>query len=234
MQKQAPQQNPWLNLIINILLPVFVLNKAPKFLDPKWTLLVALAFPLTYGIQDYIRHRHKNYVSLLGLLNIALTGGLALMHLQGKWFALKEATLPCLLGLLVYFSSRTKNPAARMIFCNPQIMDLDLIDERLKAFQREGQFEDLLRKTTVWLSISFLISAVLNFFLANRIFLDIDPNLESSVREHMLNDQIANMTLTGFAVIAGPLMLFSGILVYLFLKKVAEMTETDLNVLLKG
>src|SRR5689334_6352051 len=107
MKSQAPQENPFLNLVINIFLPVMILNKGSLYLDPRLTLLVALCFPLAYGIQDYIRRRHKNYVSLLGMVNIALTGSLALMQLQGIWFAIKEACLPALLGVLVLGSAWT-------------------------------------------------------------------------------------------------------------------------------
>ncbi len=229
-----PPENPLLNILINILLPVVILNKGSQYLDPKLTLLVALAFPLAYGIQDYIRRKHKNYVSLLGILNIFLTGGLALMKLQGIWFAVKEASLPFALGLMVLISHWTKNPAARMIFCNPQVMNLELIEERLKFFSRDGEFHALLKRTTLWLSLSFLISAVLNFVIAYRIFVDIDPGLDALAREQILNEQIARMTWMGFAVIAAPLMIFSGILVMVFLKRVSALTDTPINSLLRS
>lgn len=234
MKTSPPPENPLLNILINILLPVMILNKAGRYLDPKTTLVVALAFPLVYGVQDYVRRRHKNYVSLIGILNIFLTGSLALMKLQGIWFAVKEASLPLALGLIVLGSHWTKNPAAKMIFCNPQVMNLELIEERLKAFNRDGEFIALLKRTTLWLSLSFLISAILNFVIAYRIFVDIDANLEPALREQILNEQIARMTWMGFAVIALPLMGFSGVLVYFFLKRVSVLTDTPVNGLLKG
>jgi hypothetical protein len=228
------QENPLLNLVINIFLPVVILNKGNKFLDPKWTLLIALLLPLGYGLHDYIRRGHKNYVSLLGLVNILLTGGLALMSLKGIWFAFKEASLPLLLGILVLGSRWTKNPAARMMFCNPQVLNMDLVNERLSAFGRERDFRSLLERTTVWLSLSFFVSSALNFFLAYDIFRDIDPALEAAAREQILNEQIARMTWMGFAVIALPLMVFSAILVYFFLSKMSKMTQVPINSLLKS
>lgn len=234
MQNPPPKENPFLNLFINILLPVVVLNKGSQYFDPKVTLMIALSFPLIYGIQDYIRRGHKNYVSLIGLLNIALTGGLALMSLEGIWFAVKEASLPALLGLMVFFSTWSKNPAARLVFCNPQVLNMELIDQRLREFGREEQFRALLKRTTLWFSLSFLISAILNFGLAFRIFSAIDPTLETAAREEMLNQQIAQMTWAGFAVIAAPLMIFSGVLVYFFIKRISEMTETQIQTLLKS
>lgn len=232
--KSESKENPLLNLLINILLPVMILNKGSKFLDPKLTLLCALALPLSYGLYDYIRNHHKNYVSLFGLLNILLTGGLALMKLQGIWFAVKEASLPLFLGLLVLGSSWTKNPAARMMFCNPQLLHMDLIEQRLSSNGKHLEFLRLLKKTTVWLSVSFFISAAMNFALAVWIFKDIDPTLDPLASEQLLNEQIARMTWMGFAVIAAPLMVFSGILVYRFLNHVARLTGEPLNDLLKS
>lgn len=233
MKPAAPQENPLMNLVINIFLPVIILNKGAKYLDPRWTLLLALLLPLGYGLHDYLRRGHKNYVSLLGLLNILLTGGLALMSLKGIWFAVKEASLPLFLGILVLGSQWTKNPAARMMFCNPQVLNMDLINERLAALAREMDFQNLLKRTTVWLSLSFFISSALNFVLAWDIFRDIDPTLEAAARDQILNEQIARMTWMGFAVIALPLMVFSAILVYSFLRRLSKMIEIPINSLLK-
>lgn len=232
--KSQSQENPFLNLLINIFLPVVILNKGNNYLDPRWTLVVALAFPLVYGVQDYLRRRHKNYVSLLGVVNILLTGGLAMMNLEGIWFAVKEASLPLLLGFMVLGSAWTSNPAARMMFCNPQILHMEMIEERLTSSGRNSEFSALLKRTTLWLSISFFISALLNFILAIWIFKEIDPALESAVREQVLNEQIAKMTWMGFAVIALPLMIFSGILVYAFLRRLSAMTGEHINSLIKS
>lgn len=233
MKPATTQENPLMNLVINIFLPVIILNKGAKYLDPRWTLLLALLLPLGYGLHDYIRRGHKNYVSLLGMLNILLTGGLALMSLKGIWFAVKEASLPLFLGILVFGSKWTKNPAARMMFCNPQVLNMDLINERLATLAREMDFQNLLKRTTVWLSLSFFISSALNFGLAWDIFRDIDPALESVARDQILNEQIARMTWMGFAVIALPLMVFSAILVYSFLRRLSKMIEIPINSLLK-
>ena len=226
-------ENPFLNLLINILLPVMVLNKGAAYIGPRWTLLIALALPLGYGLHDYIQRRHKHYVSLLGIVNILLTGGLALLSIGGIWFAFKEASLPLLLGLLVLGSAWTKNPAAKLMFCNAQLLNLDLIEEKLKALSRAGQFTALIKRTTLWLSLSFFISGILNFVVAFLIFKDIDPALDMAARDQVLNEQIAQMTWMGFAVIALPLMVFSGTLIYIFLKRVSAMTELPINALLK-
>ena len=228
-----PPENPFVNLIVNILLPVLFLKYASKHMDARLALGIALCFPLGYGLQDYARRKHKNYVSLIGVFNVMLTGTLVVMNLKGMWFAFKEATLPLVLGAVVFGSAFTESPAARVLFCNPQILNMALIDEKLAALGRLVDFRMLLKRTTLWLSLSFVISSSCNFLLALRIFTDIDPSLERSVQDQMLNDQIAHMTAMGFAVIALPLMVFSGTLVYTFLHSLAKLTDVPLNSLLK-
>ncbi len=234
MKAEESKENPLLNIAINILLPVVILNKGAKFFDAKYTLLAALCLPLGYGVHDYVKRGKKNYVSLLGIVNILLTGGLALMSLTGIWFAVKEASLPLLLGLMVLASAWSKNPAARLMFCNPQVLNMKEIEERLVQFTRQSDFMRLLKRTTLWLSLSFFISSIMNFGLAWYIFQDIDPALAAEEHSQVLNGQIAQMTWMGFVVIAAPLMVFSGFLIYFFLKRVATLTELPMNALIKS
>ncbi|NJL25002.1 MAG: hypothetical protein HC902_07395 [Calothrix sp. SM1_5_4] len=84
------------------------------------------------------------------------------------------------------------------------------------------------------LSFLFFISSALNFILAWDIFRDIDATLDPAAKDQILNEQIAQMTWMGFVVIALPLMVFSGTLVYLFLKGVSRMTETPIHSLIKS
>jgi hypothetical protein len=229
MKPTPKPENPLLSLAVNILLPVLVLNKGSHYLSAQLALGVALCFPLIYGIQDYYRRRHKNYVSIMGLVNILLTGGLASLNLTGIWFAFKEASLPLALGILVLGSAFTSNPAARMFFCNPHLLKMDLIEERLKVGQHEFAFSRLLRQTTLWLSVSFFISAAANFALAFFIFKEIDQALPLEEQHTVLNNQLAHMTWMGFAVIALPLMIFSAVLIYDFLRRVSKLVDVPID-----
>ena len=234
LQTSRPPDHPLLNLFINILLPVVILNKGTPHLGAKTALILALSLPLIYGIVDFLKNHHKNYVSLFGLFNIALTGGLALMNLNGIWFCVKEALLPFSLGVLVLASAWSKTPAAQIMFCNPHVLNMSEIDQALIAKNRLEDFKKLLGITTIWLSISFFISAILNFGLALKIFTNIDPNLEATQQAVVLNEQIAKMTWAGLLVIALPLMVLSGILIFWFLKKIAKMTDLHFDKLLKS
>ncbi|KYG65114.1 hypothetical protein AZI87_11115 [Bdellovibrio bacteriovorus] len=208
VQENPPKENGLLNLVFNIVLPVLILNKLSKFIGPFWALILALAFPLGYGAYDLIKRKKANAFSALGLLNVLLTGGLALMGLHGFWFAVKEAAFPALVGLFVLGSAFTKRPFIETLFLNPSIMKVDLLENRLKEHGKQVEFHDHMRKATIWLSLSFAFSAICNFVLARRIFINIDSNLSSEAQSLVLNDQIAQMTTWSMAIIMVPSIIF--------------------------
>ena len=228
------QENPVANLLFNIVLPVLVLNQLSKRLGedgPTYALLIALAFPLLYGAYDYIKKGEKNYISLLGIINVLLTGGLALLKLEGFWFAVKEAAFPLVIGVGVYISAYTDKPAMKLMAYNENIMNRDKVSVALLKNNTLKAFELHLRKSTKLLAISFFLSAIMNFVLARYIFTEIDPALPELEKSTLLNDQIAQMTWLGYVVIALPLTLFmGGILMHLVngLKKLTDLELEDI------
>jgi len=195
------------NLVFNIFLPIFILQKGNAYFNPTQTLLLALLFPLIYGVYDYLKNKHKNYISLLGILNVALTGGLALSGLNGIWFAIKEASFPLLIGAFVLASSFTENPLIKTFFLNLQFFNVELIHQKVIEFKKEQDFLIHLRKSTQFLSFSFLISSILNFVLALYFFKPISETLSAEEKSTLLNAQIAQMTSWSYLVIMAPSML---------------------------
>lgn len=224
-------ENSWMNLIFNIILPVLILNKLTKYLGPLNALLLALAFPLCYGVYDLIKRKKVNAFSALGLINVSVTGGLALLGIHGFWFAVKEAAFPTLVGLFVFGSAFSKKPFIESIFLNPGVMKVDLLEEKLKINDKQSEFHQHLKKATMWLSLSFVFSAVCNFLLARRIFTNIDADLTSEAKSILLNEQIAKMTTWSMTIIMVPSILFLlGIFWYLMrgVKEFSGLTTDDL------
>ncbi|MGZ3772251.1 MAG: VC0807 family protein [Pseudobdellovibrionaceae bacterium] len=208
-QKQIPpKENGFLNLIFNIVLPVLILNKLSKYLGALYALLFALAFPLSYGAYDLTKKRKVNAFSALGLLNVSVTGGLALLGLNGFWFAIKEAAFPCLIGLFVFGSAFTKRPFIETLFLNPTLMKVDLLEQRLQENGKQSEFHEHLKRATQLLSLSFVFSATCNFILARRIFTNIDVNLPKETQSLILNEQIAKMTTWAMGITMIPSIIF--------------------------
>ena len=228
----SKNENPLLSLVVNIALPVLILNKAAKYLGTHgtlWGLLLALSFPLAYGIRDYFFNHNKNYVSLLGVVNACLTGSLALFQLEGRWFALKDATLPYCLGAYVLISSFTDQPFARVFFLNPQILKVDVLQSALERKGTVADFNQLLRRGSRFFSMSFFISGTINFFLALRVFTHIDPSLSVADRSQVLNEQIAHMTWLSLGMIALPLVCFTGLFLYWFFRRLSGLTGLKID-----
>ncbi len=222
--RPAQRDHPLLNIIFNIAIPIFVLHKGGKLVGPREVVILALSFPILYGIYDYIKQRKANYISILGTVHVAVTGSFALLKLEGMWFAIKEASFPILVGMFVLFSAFTKSPFVKTLFLNPQLFRMDSILNSIVLKNTQKEFDALLKKGTILLSFSFVISAILNFTLAYHIFIPIDQALGEEQRAEVLNSQLAQMTTWSFMVILIPSMLSLGSILFYMLNQMQLIT----------
>lgn len=226
--------HPLINIAINIVIPVLILNKGSQALGAEKALLLALAFPLSYGLWEMRRKGKLNFISVLGFLNVLITGGLALTGLGGIWFAIKEAAFPALIGAFVLGSAFTSKPLVEALILNPQALNWPLVKSRLEERRAEADFHRLLQRSTIFLSLSFALSAVLNFVLALRIFIPLSEGLTSEERAVLLNQQVAEMTSMGFAVIFIPSAIVLMIILWDLFRGLTRITGLPLNDLMNN
>ena len=172
MSTQAPKpENLLLNLLCNIAVPTVVLMKfsTERWLGPIWGLVIALSFPISYGLYDLAKRKKTNFLSVLGFVSVLLSGSMGLMKANGFWFAVKDAVLPTCIGAMVLATLRSKSPLLRELFYNEQIVDVARVDAALAERGGREAFERLMRRASVWLAVSFLASAPVNFALARYI-----------------------------------------------------------------
>ena len=167
----AKPENLLLNLIFNIVVPTFVLMKlsTEQRLGPMWGLIVALAFPITYGLYDRITRKKTNLLSILGFISVLLSGGMGLFKADGFWFAVKDAVLPTCIGLMVLATLRSKRSLLHEMFYNETIVDVARVDAALAERGHREAFEKLLRRASVWLAVTFIASAPVGFFIARAV-----------------------------------------------------------------
>jgi hypothetical protein len=196
------RENPLINIVCNIVIPTIVLTKfsTENRLGPLWGLLVALVFPVGYGIYDLITRKKTNVLSILGFVSVLLSGGLALSKVGGMGFAIKDALLPAIIGLAVLLTLRTKTPLVRELLYNDSIIDVPRVDAALEARGHREQFDVLLRRASIGLALTFLASAPINFFLALYI-------LKSPPGTPEFNAELGKMHWVGPLVIAVPSMI---------------------------
>ncbi|MBP6506688.1 MAG: MFS transporter [Opitutaceae bacterium] len=209
----AKRENLLLNLVCNVALPTAILTwfSSEKWLGPKWGLLVALAFPVAYGIHDFIRRRRCNFISVIGFASVLISGGFGLLKLDGFWFAVKDAAIPGIIGCAVLASLRAKLPLVQELLYNPQIMDTVRIEAALAEHQASGVFTQLLRRASYLLAFSFFISAGLNYALA-RYLLKSPPGTEA------FNHELGKMHLWNLPVIVLPSMAMMMFALWQFIK----------------
>ena len=229
-EKRAPEKKEslLLNLAFNIAIPTLVLTKlsGDDHLGIKLAIVVALSFPIIYGIRDFFTRGKINFFSALGVISVSLTGGISLMELDTVYIAIKEASIPALFGLATLVSLKTSQPLIHMFLLNDAVMNTDKIKAALEANNNQAAFDRLLVNASWILAGSFLLSAFLNYFLAIYI-LTADPGTIE------FNEQLGKMTALSFPVIAVPAMLVMiGDMLYLF-RGIKRLTGFSLEEIIK-
>lgn len=210
--KPAHKPRPMIDLLVSIIIPSLILMKLSGENDLGATggLIAALAFPITWGLFELIKYRKFNFIALLGLVSVMLTGGIGLFELDNKWLAIKEAAIPAIIGVAVLVSTFTPYPLVKTLLFNPEVMDVEKIKERLAAHNSTAIFEQRLMKATYMVASSFVFSATMNYILAKWL-------VTSPAGTPEFNEQLGQMTLYSYPMIALPSMLMLlGVFYYLW------------------
>lgn len=218
------QAHPLLDLIISIAIPSVILMKlsGEARLGADGALLLALAFPLGWGLLELVRNRKLNWIALLGLASVLLTGGIGLLKLDTQWLAIKEAAVPGVLGLAVLISTRTRYPLIRTLLYNPKVLNVARIQEQLEQRGLSEQFEARLQRATLWLSGTFFFSSAMNYALARWIVV-------SPAGSEAFNAELGRMTLLSYPMIAIPSTLMMVAIFYFLWRTIHGMTGLRLE-----
>ena len=232
MTKRKDDENPLLNIFVNVLLPIVALSQLSKSGDKSWHIgpeygmAVAVAFPFIYGVVFLFKYKKFNFYSVLGIISVLLTGFITI-HVWNEdgsikenadlLFAIKEAAIPLMLGAAMLYSHRTKNPLIDVFFLNPDIFDIKKIEETAKEKNTFNNYLAFRLKLTWMFASSFLLSSLLNFILA--MYLLKDANDKESY-----NLAVGKVMGYGYLVIGIPLMIIMvGCLIYL-MKTISRIT----------
>jgi hypothetical protein len=227
MKKDKP--NPLLEIAITIVVPAVILMRwsGAEDLGPLRALLLALAFPVVWGLWDGWRRRRLNWLSVLGVISTLLTGGIGLLALDARWLAVKEAAVPGLIGLAVLGSNWTRWPLIRILVFNPDLFDVERVQRALDERRTAVQFELRLRTGTLLLAGTFFFSAVANYLLARWV-------VTSPAGTEAFNQELGRLTLLSYPVIALPSMLMMMGLLFWLARSLKALTGLDLGDMLRS
>ena len=221
------KENPLVNIGVNVIIPSVIMTKFSnaEYLGPVWGLIVALAFPIGYGLWDFISKGKTNFFSLLGLFSVLMTGGIGLMKLDKTWMIVKETAIPAIMGIGVLISAMLGKPLVRLFL--DQIMDLPKVDEAFKKHGHDQLFEKNMKLSNTFLAGTFFLSAILNFILAIYI-------LEGETGSEKFNESLGKMTLLSFPVITVPMMVMVMGIIFFLINSIKRNTDLELEDVIKA
>ncbi|MEP1217492.1 MAG: VC0807 family protein [Marinobacter sp.] len=215
---------PWIDLLVSIVIPSVILMKlsGDEYLGSVMALIIGLAFPLGWGLFELVRYRKYNFIAVLGIISVGLTGGIGLMELDAGWLAIKEAAVPAVIGIAVLISTRTRYPLVKTLLYNPTVLDVEKIQKVLKERGSEAEFEARLLKASYFFSLTFLFSSIMNFVLAKWI-------VTSPSGTQAFNEELGRMTLISYPMIAIPSMLMMIAIFYYLWRSIRRLTGYTLD-----
>lgn len=216
------KSNPLFEVLFNVFIPSFILMKfsGEEHLGTAMALVVALLFPIAYGGMDLIRNKKFNFIAALGFISVLLTGGIGLLELDTRWLALKEALIPGLIGLAVLGSTFTRYPLMQKMLLNDSVLNLELINQRLRENGKTEAFERCLMSSNYLFASTFAFSSVMNYFLATWI-------VTSPAGTAAFNEELGKLTLYSYPAIAIPSMLMMFGIFYYIWRQVRAMTHLE-------
>ncbi len=217
-------ENLLVNLLFNIIVPTIILTRfsSDDYLGTTNGILVALAFPIGYGLKDAFKSRRLNLFSVVGVVSVFLTGGISLLGLAPKYLAIKEAAIPAIFGLATLVSLKTPYPLVKTFIYNDTILDTGTIATALESQGNRSRFEQRLKVASLLVAGSFFLSSCLNYILAITIVTAVPGTVE-------YNAQLGKMTALSFPVIALPAtIVMMGAMIYLF-KGITRLTGLSLE-----
>lgn len=209
-----------LNLLFTLVIPVIIMTRFGSL----QAFLIALAFPIGFGLYEIVQKRKVSWQSGLGIFSVLLTGGFKILELPPEWVAFKEASVPFMLALAVLVSAWIGRPLARL-FLN-QVLDREKIEAALAERGNGDEYEKRTAIATYLLAFTFLLSATLNFALA-KVVVTSDPSTAA------YNSEIGRMMALSFPVITIPVMISMTITILYIMRTVSQMTGLEAEQVLK-
>ncbi|MBU61591.1 MAG: hypothetical protein CMI26_03710 [Opitutae bacterium] len=240
------RENIWLNFGFNLILPILILRKGDDWLgDPlsvllnapsdgplvgSFILVLAVLFPIGYGIWDLLRRKRWNIISILGAVSAFLTGGIGLVPgATVEMFAIKEAALPGLFAILTVATLNTKKPLVKLFLYNPDVINVDRVETALEERSAKAKFDRLLAQCTWYIASTFILSAILNYTLA-RIIVKTEPHINKA----SFNDEVGSMMGWSFPIISIPCMIVTAFAFWQLIKGIKSHAGLSIEEVLVG
>lgn len=208
----------FLNITLNIVIPVIILIRfsTQETLGPVIGLVVALMFPIGFGLFELGTKKKINFFSAIGLVSILLTGGIGLFQLSPGWVAIKEAGVPFVIGIVIIVSHKTRFPLTKLFI--HKVLNMDKIERALSERKKMKEFRRMEFIATLLLGGSFFFSSFLNYMLAVLI-------VKSPAGTVAFNEELGIMTALSLPVIGIPMFVIIFFIFFFVMYKITQLTD---------
>lgn len=209
---------------MTLIVPSVLLMYGSDWLGEMGTLLAALAFPLGWGVRDYVVRRRWSAMAIIGGVSTLLTGGIGLLRLDAGWLAVKEAGVSAVIGLAVAVSAWSRRPLIHALVFDAALLDTPRLEAALAERGTGAAFEARLRTATLLLAASFGYSALANYVLTRAV-------VTSAAGSAAFNEELGRLNLLGWPVITLPSMVMVSALLWWLAReahKLSGLSPTDL------
>ncbi len=152
------------DLGLNVVWPlVFLWGLSDRF-TPLVGLGLALIGPLIAALITIVQQRRVSGLSALALIGVLVSGGIGVLQLDARWFAVKEAAIPAIIGALTAASSRTRYALVRTAFT--EILDGVKLEAALASRGAQAAAHEVMAKATVRMGGVWLFLGIASGLLA--------------------------------------------------------------------
>lgn len=222
---ETPQRGSFIsNLAFNLIIPVVILSQfsGTDDLGPVWSIVIALSFPISYGLWDLKQSGKVNVFSILGIVSIFLTGGMSLLALDPQYIAIKEAMVPAIIGTAVLVTQKTRYPVIKLFILNEQLIRTEKLYAALSEKQATDKFEKILARSSYIVAASFALSSALNYVLAKVV-------LVSPPGTTAFSEELGRMTALSYPVIVLPSMAVMVIAIWYLFSQIGKLTGESIE-----
>lgn len=214
----------WIEIGCTVFIPMLTMWFGPDLFGPNAALLLGLSAPLLFLLANLRREGRVSPLSALSIASVVLTGVVGLLSLDARWFAIKEAALPVLMGGSLAATARTRFAVVTALF--ERILDQEKLLASVATPSARAAYDAATSQATLGIGIVTALSGALSFFLAQLLV------TEPSGTERFV-EQLGTYTAWSYPAVSLPVLIVTGVVLNRSLSGIERATGMPIDQLMR-